>query len=163
MTEFSTKRTPTIDPEFARRLPPLTEEERGQLEANILADGCRDPLVVWAETGILLDGHHRLQICQKHGLQYTVVTVNLPDRAAALDWVDRNALGTRNLTRDQLTIIIGRRYLAEKGAQGGTGANQYTQSGQNDHSAKTAVAIAADHGVSEKTVRRAGRCSDPNT
>jgi hypothetical protein len=36
-----------IDPEFQALIPPLAPEERQQLEANILADGCRDPLVVW--------------------------------------------------------------------------------------------------------------------
>lgn len=37
-----------VDPEFKALIPPLSAEERAQLEANLLADGCRDPLVVWA-------------------------------------------------------------------------------------------------------------------
>ena len=36
-----------IDKEFQSLIPPLTSEEFAQLEANIIADGCRDPLVVW--------------------------------------------------------------------------------------------------------------------
>jgi hypothetical protein len=40
----------TIDPDFRTLVPPLTTEERAQLEANLLAEGCRDPLVVWAGT-----------------------------------------------------------------------------------------------------------------
>jgi ParB family chromosome partitioning protein len=36
-----------IDPEFQAMIPPLAEEERRQLEENIIRDGCRDPLVVW--------------------------------------------------------------------------------------------------------------------
>jgi hypothetical protein len=36
-----------IDLEFQALIPPLATEERQQLEANILADGCRDPLVLW--------------------------------------------------------------------------------------------------------------------
>jgi N6-adenosine-specific RNA methylase IME4 len=36
-----------IDPEFKALIPPLAPEELAQLEANILQDGCRDPLVVW--------------------------------------------------------------------------------------------------------------------
>ena len=39
--------TIVIDPEFQALIPPLQAEERKQLEANIIADGCRDPLVVW--------------------------------------------------------------------------------------------------------------------
>lgn len=37
-----------IDSEFQALIPPLSAEEKQQLEANIVADGCRDPLVVWA-------------------------------------------------------------------------------------------------------------------
>ena len=40
-------------------VPPLTAQEREQLEANLLREGCRDALVVWAGHGILLDGHNR--------------------------------------------------------------------------------------------------------
>jgi ParB family chromosome partitioning protein len=36
-----------IDPEFQALIPALQPEERTQLEANIVADGCRDPLVLW--------------------------------------------------------------------------------------------------------------------
>lgn len=36
-----------IDSEFQAMIPPLAEEERRQLEENIIRDGCRDPLVVW--------------------------------------------------------------------------------------------------------------------
>ena len=47
-----------IDSEFQALIPPLSAEERAQLEANLLADGCRDPLVVWpcATFDIRLDG-----------------------------------------------------------------------------------------------------------
>jgi hypothetical protein len=37
-----------IDPELQAIIPPPTAEEHAQLEANLRADGCRDPLVVWA-------------------------------------------------------------------------------------------------------------------
>lgn len=36
-----------VDAEFKALIPPLQAEERAQLEANLVADGCRDPLVVW--------------------------------------------------------------------------------------------------------------------
>lgn len=36
-----------IDKEFQALIPPLSAEEKQQLEANIAADGCRDPLVLW--------------------------------------------------------------------------------------------------------------------
>ena len=57
-----------IDPEFASLMPaPQPDELRG-LEADILRDGCRDALVVWADEQILLDGLNRLTICRQHGI-----------------------------------------------------------------------------------------------
>ena len=44
-----------IDSEFQALIPPLSAKELAQLEVNLLADGCRDPLVVWGNTHI--DGH----------------------------------------------------------------------------------------------------------
>ena len=55
----------TIDPEFRDKIPPLTEDEFSLLEENILSDGAVfSPLVVW--DGIILDGHNRYEIIQKH-------------------------------------------------------------------------------------------------
>ncbi len=96
-----------IDPEFRDTCPPLSDEERAALEANVLAEGCRDPLVTWR--GRLLDGHHRRQICAAHGVEFTTVEVNLPDRAAALDWVIENAFARRNLSPVQRIELAERR------------------------------------------------------
>lgn len=38
-----------IDREFQSLCPPLQAEEREQLEASLLAEGCREPLCVWLE------------------------------------------------------------------------------------------------------------------
>ena len=37
--------------------------------------------------GILLDGHNRLELSLKHGLEYTRVELAFPDRAAAKAWI----------------------------------------------------------------------------
>jgi hypothetical protein len=42
------KITLTIDPEFQSLIPPLTDTERAQLDANLLEEGCREAMVVWA-------------------------------------------------------------------------------------------------------------------
>jgi hypothetical protein len=39
-----------IDPEFRALIPAPTAEEQAQLEANLLAEGCRDQLAVWMGT-----------------------------------------------------------------------------------------------------------------
>lgn len=56
-----------IDPEFQSLIPPLSPDEYKQLEANIIEDGCMDPLVYW--NGTLIDGHNRYRICQAPGMR----------------------------------------------------------------------------------------------
>lgn len=56
-----------IDPEFQSLIPPLTAEERAGLEESIAREGVRDPLVVWIEQDILLDGHNRHEIASRLG------------------------------------------------------------------------------------------------
>lgn len=57
-----------IDKEFAALIPALSPDELAQLERSLLAEGCRDPLIVWKEKNILLDGHNRLSICRQHDI-----------------------------------------------------------------------------------------------
>jgi len=85
----------TLDPEFQSLIPPLSPNELAQLEANIVADGCRDPLVTW--NGILLDGHNRHEICARLGLPFATSAIELADRNEAIEWIIRNQFGRRNL------------------------------------------------------------------
>lgn len=99
----------TIDPEFCDLLPPLSEDERQKLIASLNADGCREPLVVWAEESILIDGHNRYAICNDLSLTYTVVTKSFKTRDDVKMWMFRNQLGRRNLTdfhRAQIALLM---------------------------------------------------------
>lgn len=87
---------PIINPKFVALIPPLSANELTQLEANLIADGCRDPLAVWR--GQLLDGHHRLNFCDQHSLPFVTVEIKLADEAAAVIWIIRNQFGRRNIT-----------------------------------------------------------------
>lgn len=87
-----------IDKEFAALIIPPSPDELNQLEKNMLADGCRDAIVVWAGHDILLDGHTRYALCAANKLPYAVKAVKLPDRQAAIFWIIKNQLGRRNLT-----------------------------------------------------------------
>ena len=107
---------PTIDPEFASKIPPLREEELKQLEANILAAGVViNPLIVW--NGIIVDGHNRYRILQQHPeIQFTIYEKEFPDRYAVIAWICKNQLGRRNLTSQQFKYLMGQQYKAEKTA-----------------------------------------------
>ena len=110
---------PIIDTEFRSLIPPLSSDEKAQLESNLIAEGCRDALVTWS--GILLDGHNRLEICKRLNIPYGTSEIELPDRDAAADWIDKNQLGRRNLTPDQMSLLRGRRYNRAKRQDGGHG------------------------------------------
>jgi len=151
-----------IDREFQNLIPALSTEEREQLEANIIEHGgARDSLVVWQRddaADILLDGHNRYEICERLGLPYEVEHLEFNTRDEAADWIDRNQLGRRNLSKQDYKLLLGRRYNRAKKAVGGDGTNQHSQQcGQNVRKARTAEKIAKEHGVDEKTVRRAGQ------
>lgn len=85
-----------IDPELKSLIPPLSEDERNRLEQNIVKEGCRDPLVVW--DGLLLDGHNRLEICEKHGISYETTEINFDSIEQARVWMRDNQMGRRNLS-----------------------------------------------------------------
>jgi len=91
-----------IDEELKNYIHKPTEEELRGLEALILADGIREPLVVWAEEGILIDGHNRLAIAQRHNLPYTTIEQSFDDRTAVKLWMIDNARGRRNIPKHAL-------------------------------------------------------------
>lgn len=79
--------------------------------------------------------------------------VELPDREAAANWIDRNQLGRRNLTPDAFKLSLGRLYNRLKKAVGVRGPEKLAQ----NEPASTADLLAVEHGVSAATVKRAGK------
>jgi len=146
-----------IDQAFQNLIPAISKQEREQLEANIVEfGGARDPLTVWLRSDddyVLLDGHNRYEICKRLGLPFRCAVLHLNTRDEAADWIDRNQLGRRNLSKQDYKLLLGRRYNRAKKQHGG----KREASGPNVHLPKTAERIAKEHGVDEKTVRRAGQ------
>ena len=154
-----------IDPEFRDKIPPLTEEEFTLLEENILTDGAVfSPLIVW--DNIILDGHNRYEIIQKHPeLTYAVQKLPIDNRYEAIAWICKHQLGRRNLTPQQKKYLIGQRYDAEKMAQGGDRKSGDAISrgqidlliSQGSTNNATRKKIAAESGTSDSYVKRADR------
>lgn len=146
-----------IDSELSALIPPLTEDERRQLEANLRVDGCRDPLVVWQEQGILLDGHNRYRLCQQHHIEFDVRQVSLPDRNAAKVWIIRNQFGRRNLTpyqRAELALKLEPLIAAKaKEKQRAAGGAVVQKSGEP--AVRTDKELARTAGVSHDTIAKA--------
>ena len=145
-----------VDEEFEALCPPLLPEEAGLLEAAVAAEGCRDPLVVWREGGLLLDGHHRLRIGRALGLPLPLAWVSLENREMAIDWIARHQLGRRNLTEPQRAYLRGKRYRAERQPHGGDRKGPEAA----EPAGRTAERLGEEYGVSAATIRRDGQFSE---
>ena len=104
-----------IHPALQAHIRQQSEDENRTLEESIIAEGCRDPLVVWKEQNVLVDGHHRKAICDQHGIMYSVVYRSFSDIEDAKRWMDLNQLGRRNLSKEDRDEMI--RRLAASGVK----------------------------------------------
>lgn len=97
----------TIDAELKALIPALSASEYSQLEANILRDGCQEPLSFWRTDGknVLLDGHNRHKICEKNNKRFQTIEIEIEDRDHARLWIGTRQLGRRNLTDSQRAVI----------------------------------------------------------
>ena len=153
-----------IDPEFQSKIPPLQFEEEQQLEQNIIAEGrLLNPIITW--NGYILDGHTRYRILKKHGfIKFEVEEIQFANKYEALAWICKNQLGRRNLSPERKKFLLGKEYESTKLAVGAPLGSKHgiRKCGQNDHiftESRTCQRIASEHGVGEKTVRRAEKYS----
>jgi hypothetical protein len=94
----------TVNEELKRYIDPLTPEEHDSLERSIQAEGCRDALVLWGE--ILVDGHNRYGICQKHGLPFqTVQNTRFQSIEDVHLWMIDQHLGRRSVSDFQRGVL----------------------------------------------------------
>ena len=104
-TEYmSTERTPTVRPDFAELLPPLSDEQLSLLEADILKNGCYTPVIVNEEL-VIVDGHNRASICDKHGVPYRMAVFSFEDDLEAKQWALVTQKSRRNLSINELCKI----------------------------------------------------------
>ena len=100
----SGERTPVVLPEMAQLLPPLTGEQLAALEADLLANGCYSPIIV-NEDMTVIDGHNRLELCEKHGIPYKMAVFSFADMLEAKQWALDTQKGRRNLDKWELGKI----------------------------------------------------------
>ena len=93
-----------VNEELKAYIDPLTPDEYQALERSLLAEGCRDALVLWGE--LLIDGHNRYQICCQHGLPFQTVQSN---RFQSLEdvhlWMIDQHLGRRSVSEFQRGVL----------------------------------------------------------
>ncbi|WP_296949823.1 hypothetical protein [uncultured Massilia sp.] len=110
--------TITINDELRSFIDPLTPVEHAALERSLLAEGCRDALVLWRD--VLIDGHNRYDICRKHDIPFRTVQ---NDRFESLEdvmlWVIDNNLARRSVSDFQRGMLALRKkeIVAARAAQ----------------------------------------------
>ena len=100
----STEQTPATAPAFADLLPPLSDEQYAALEADILQNGCYSPIIV-NENTVIIDGYHRYEICEKHGIPYRMAVFAFEDDLEAQRWALDTQKARRNLSAWELGQI----------------------------------------------------------
>ena len=93
-----------VNEELKAYIDPLTPDELDALERSILAEGCRDALVLWND--LLIDGHNRYAICQKHGLPFhTVQATQFKNMDDVHLWMIDQHLGRRSVSDFQRGVL----------------------------------------------------------
>ncbi|WP_354514934.1 plasmid replication/partition related protein [Luteibacter sp. PvP019] len=107
-----------VNEELKAYIDPLSADEYEALERSLLAEGCRDALVLWGDT--LVDGHNRYGICRKHDIPFNTVQ---HDRFQSIDdvhlWMIEQHLGRRSVSDFQRGVLALRKreILAERRAR----------------------------------------------
>ena len=109
--------TIVVNEELQAYIDPLTPEEEEALERSLLAEGCRDALVLWGD--VLVDGHNRYRICRKHDIPFQTVQ---NQRFRSIDdvhlWMIDQHLGRRSVSDFQRGVLALRKkdIVAERSA-----------------------------------------------
>ena len=92
-----------IKAEFKNLIPPLSNEEYNQLEANILEEGIREPIITW--NGFIIDGHNRYSIAQRFDVEYRTTSKHFANKESVKEWMILNQFGRRNLSNYQRSVL----------------------------------------------------------
>jgi hypothetical protein len=145
-----------LDPEFQNLLPPPEPDERRQIEASLLAEGCREPLVVWPCQGrlLLLVGYEVFPVLRLYRLPFRVIEKQFGSRDEARLFIVKDLLKRRYLSPLAMSYLRGLRYREERQEHGGDRKSASARA--EGFGGKTAEALAEIFGVSPATIRRDG-------
>lgn len=144
-----------IKEELRAYIDPLTQDEFAALERSLLNEGCRDALVLWGD--ILVDGHNRYGICQKHGLPFnTVQNTSFQSMDDVHLWMIDNHLGRRSVSDFQRGVLA----LRKKDILSARLAQQLGENSPDDTSADIpAGAAEPKRTLSRQEIARTARVS----
>jgi hypothetical protein len=128
-----------VNEELKAYIDPLTADEHDALERSILAEGCRDALVLWGD--MLVDGHNRYGICRQHGLPFqTVQSTRFQSLEDVHLWMIDQHLGRRSLSDYQRGVLA----LRKREIVSGQRARRAAEPAETASPAPVAAAPALD-------------------
>ncbi len=93
-----------VNEDLKAYIDPLTAEEHDALQRSLLTEGCRDALVLWGD--VLVDGHNRYGICQKHGIPFqTLQSKQFTSLEDVHLWMIDQHLGRRSVSDFQRGVL----------------------------------------------------------
>lgn len=157
-----------IDSEFEKLIRPLSKDEKKELKDSLSSCGLLMPLVVWNTEGktILVDGHNRLSLWKDFNgfneeYEFKTQELRFGNRDKVKEWIIKNQLGRRNLSPKDFTLLVGQLYNQRKKAVGAPKGNENAEKQRCQNGTvvleRTAEQVAAETGVSPRTVIRAGK------
>ena len=132
-----------VNEELKTYIDPLTADEHEALERSILAEGCRDALVLWGD--VLVDGHNRYGICRKHGLPFqTVQNTRFQSIEDVHLWMIDQHLGRRSVSDFQRGVLALRKreIVAQRHARAAQATSDAPQASTSDEQPVNADAAA---------------------
>ena len=147
----------TVNEELLAYIDPLTPDEHDALERSLLAEGCRDALVLWG--AVLVDGHNRHGICTRHGIPFnTVQNTRFQSLADVHLWMIDQHLGRRSVSDFQRGVLALRRkdILSARlqPAAGAPSASESAPDQQKPEPVPTREAIAKSARISSTTINQ---------
>ena len=142
-----------IDEEFKGLCPPLSTKERDQLENNIIAEGCREPIILWQ--GIIIDGHNRYEICIRNKIKFKTIKKEFESREDVKIWIIQNQFGRRNLPAyDRARLALQLENLFKEKAKGNQGTRTDLTSSPIGEKVNTEKKLAKIAGLGQGTIQR---------
>jgi hypothetical protein len=154
-----------VNEDLKAYIDPLTPDEHDALERSLLAEGCRDALVLWGD--VLVDGHNRYGICQKHGIPFQTLQSTLFKSMEDVHlWMIDQHLGRRSVSDYQRGVlalrkreILAARRLAAEPATAVAENTATADDGAAPAAASTAAVAPPEPLKSREAIAKAARLS----
>jgi ParB-like chromosome segregation protein Spo0J len=154
----------SLNPEYEKLLPKMSEEEFAELKASIQTEGQHYAIIV-NEDLIVLDGHHRYRACSELGIEPDFEVRKFDDKLLEKKFVIESNLRRRHLNNFQLVELaiplleIEKALAKQRQSKGGkNGRNQQlglaSEDSEPEFKEKATEVVAKKAGVSTRTLER---------